>query len=96
MVWEDHEFPVVDCDGDRLLEALHSLPGSLLHLHEDHEARYPRAAVRHQQQDLDPPENSLLEQRGIMLGSHPRRFPAGGTASVLADKRSADEPTKHV
>ena len=35
MVWEGWEFPVVECDGDRLHEALPSQPGLLLHLHQD-------------------------------------------------------------
>ena len=76
MMWEGQVFPSVMCDGDQLPEALHSQPGLLLHLHPDHESRYPRAAVRHQQYDRDPPEDTALEQRGITLGKEPQRFKA--------------------
>ena len=33
MVWEGREFPVVECDGDRLPEALPSQPGLRLQFH---------------------------------------------------------------
>ena len=88
MVWEGQVFPSVVCDGDQLPEALHSQPGLLPHLHPDHESRYPRAAVKHQQYDLDPPEDTALEQRGITLGKEPQRFKA--TA-----KRDVDGQTFH-
>ena len=74
MVWEGQVFPSVVCDGDQLPEALHSQPGLLLHFHTDHESRYPRAAVKHQLNDRDPPEDTALEQRGITLGKEPQRF----------------------
>ena len=76
MMWEGQVFPSVMCDGDQLPEALPSQPGLLPHLHPDHESRYPRAAVRHQQYDRDPPEDTALEQRGITLGKEPQRFKA--------------------
>ena len=76
MMWEGQVFPMVMCDGDQLPEALHSQPRLLPHLHPDHESRYPRAAVRHQQYDCDPPEDTALEQRGITLGKEPQRFRA--------------------
>ena len=76
MVWEGQVCPSVVCDGDQLPEALHSQPGLLLHLHTDHESRYPRAVVKHQLNDRDPPEDTALEQRGITLGKEPQRFRA--------------------
>ena len=32
--------------------------------------------MKHQQYDLDPPEDTALEQRGITLGKEPQRFKA--------------------
>ena len=74
MMWEGQVFPMVLCDGDQLPEAFHSEPGLLPHLHADHESRYPRAAVKHCLDDLDPPEDFGLEQRGIQLGKAPQRY----------------------
>ena len=74
MMWEGQVFPMVLCDGDQLPEAFHSEPGLLPHLHADHESRYPRAAVKHCLDDLDPPEDLRLEQRGIQLGKAPQRY----------------------
>ena len=74
MMWEGQIFPMVLCEGDQLPEAFHSEPGLLPHLHADHESRYPRAAVKHCLDDLDPPEDFGLEQRGIQLGKAPQRY----------------------
>ena len=74
MMREGQIFPMVLCEGDQLPEAFHSEPGLLPHLHADHESRYPRAAVKHCLDDVDPPEDFGLEQRGIQLGKAPQRY----------------------
>ena len=74
-----------------LPEAYESQPGLLPHMHGDEEARYPRAVVEHEPGDLEPEENTVLEQRGVALGQRaPRplaRAPAQLPAAQLLEKR---------
>ena len=90
MAWEGQEFPVVECDSDRLPESLPSMQGLLLHVHKDHEARYPQAALTHQLQDL-----SLHARASRRSVGEPERFPANAIASVTKDRRSTDNLKTH-
>ena len=71
-------------EGAVLPEAYESLPGLLPHMHGDQEARYPKAVVEHEPGDVEPEENTVLEQRGVALGQRSPRPPAQAPAQLPA------------
>ena len=65
---DGRQFPTVECDGERVVEALPSRPDLLPHLHEDMEERFPRARACEALEDDDPVSHDGLEARGVHLG----------------------------
>ena len=67
--WEGRRFPTVVHEGERVVEALERLAGTLPHMHADLAERFPRAMACEAPNDVDPESHEGLEQRGLALGS---------------------------
>ncbi len=75
MDWDGRRFPTVELEGERVVEALPQRPGTLPHLHEDMEERFPKAKACEAMMDTDPVSDDGLEARGEHLGRDLRSEP---------------------
>ncbi len=75
MDWDGRRFPTVELEGERVVEALPQRPGTLPHLHEDMEERFPKAKACEAMMDTDPVSDDGLEARGEHLGRELRSEP---------------------
>ena len=66
--WDGHRFPTVDFEGEQVVEALPRREGTLPHMHEDLEERFPRARSCKALADDEPMQADGLEARGEFLG----------------------------
>ena len=82
--WHGQLFAAVEHGGILLPEAYENQHGFLLHLHGDHETRYPRAFVDHEPCDQEPEDSAVLEQRGVVLGQRALRPLARAPAQLSA------------
>ena len=55
-------------------EAFHCVNGVLSHLHDDLDERFPKAMAGSSMEDVDPPNDDVLEQRGERIGKQGVRF----------------------
>ena len=69
--WDGHRFPTVDFEGEQVVEALPRREGTLPHLHEDLEERFPKAKACEALVDTEPTLTDGLEARGELLGRDP-------------------------
>ena len=75
MDWQGKLFPVGESMGELVTpEAFHSVNGVLPHLHDDLEERFPKALAGQGMEDVDPPNDDVLEQRGERIGKQGARF----------------------
>ena len=67
--WHRQLFLAVEHEAMLLPEACESKPDFLSHMYGDQEACYPRAVVEHESGDVEPEQNTVLEQRGVARGA---------------------------
>ena len=72
MDWDGRQFPTVEFEGERVVEALPQRPDMLPHMHDDMEERFPRAKACEALVDDDPVMDDGLEARGELLGRDPQ------------------------
>ena len=75
MDWEGTQFPVGEALVETVVpEAFHCVNGVLSHLHQDLDERFPKAVADAALEDLDPPDEYFLEERGTRVGKDGVRF----------------------
>ena len=75
MDWDGRRFPVGGDGGQGgVPEAFRCEEGVLPHMHQDVELRFPKAIAGEALEDMDPPDNSSLEERGTRRGKDGVRF----------------------
>ena len=73
--WDGQKFPVGGDGGQAMVpEAFRCEEAVLPHMHQGVGLRFPRATAGEALEDVDPPDNNILEERGTRLGKEGVRF----------------------